>query len=156
MTDKLNKWLTLAANIGVVIGLVLLLIELRQNTEMMRAQITQSRSETAQSENQAVFNSDHIPAVISKVRSGATLSDVELIRYEFYFRAVNRNQDNVLWQYREGFLGENVPDSVRAVVVAEIGSSEIARRIWEQTKSAYSPEYVQFVDSVLRDLPGAR
>ena len=152
MTDKLNKWLTLTANIGVVIGLILLLIELRQNTEMMRAQITHSRSETAQSENQAVFNSDHMPAVISKVRSEAELTDVELIRYEFYFRAVNRNQDNVLWQHREGFLGENVPDSVRAVVIAVIASNSTGRQIWERTKSAYSPEYVEFADSVLGDL----
>jgi len=149
MTDKLNKWLTLTANIGVVVGLVLLLIELRQNTEMMRAQITHSRSETAQSENQAVFNSDHIPAVISKVRAGAELSAEEMIRYEFYFRAVNRNQDNVLWQYREGFLGENVPVSVRAFVFSVIDSDELSRSIWEQTKGIYSPEYVAFVDSVL-------
>jgi len=153
VTDKLNKWLTLTANIGVVIGLVLLLMELRQNTEMMRAQITHSRSETAQSENQAVFNSDHIPAIIAKIRSGGEIPEVELIRYEFYFRSVNRNQDNVLWQYREGFLGENVPHSIRAFVIAEIDSSAISRGIWERTKTAYSPEYASFVDSVLKDQP---
>lgn len=35
--DNVNKWLTLSANIGVVIGLVLLIVEIGQNTEMMRA-----------------------------------------------------------------------------------------------------------------------
>jgi hypothetical protein len=153
MTDKLNRWLTLTANIGVVIGLVLLFVELQQNTEMMRAQITHSRSETAQSENQAVFNSDHIPGVISKVRSGIKLSEEDLIRYEFYFRAFNRNQDNVLWQYREGFLSENVPDSIRAAVKSEVGASALSRDLWKRSKSAYSREYVTFVDEVLGDSP---
>jgi hypothetical protein len=37
-TDKLNRWLALGANLGVLVGLGLLLIELDQNREMMRAQ----------------------------------------------------------------------------------------------------------------------
>ncbi len=41
--DNVNKWLTLSANIGVVIGLVLLLIELDQNSDLLRAQIHQAR-----------------------------------------------------------------------------------------------------------------
>ncbi len=36
---RLNRWLTLGANIGVLIGLLLLILELRQNHEIMRAQI---------------------------------------------------------------------------------------------------------------------
>ena len=37
--EKVNTWLSLGANIGVVIGLMLLIIEIGQNTDMMRAQI---------------------------------------------------------------------------------------------------------------------
>ena len=44
--DNLNKWLTLVANIGVVIGLVLLIYEIRQNSELVRAQIHQARSDS--------------------------------------------------------------------------------------------------------------
>ena len=44
-TDNINKWLTLGANIGVLIGLVLLLIELDQNSDLVRAQIHQARSD---------------------------------------------------------------------------------------------------------------
>ena len=36
--DNVNKWLTLSANIGVVIGLILLLVELDQNSDLVRAQ----------------------------------------------------------------------------------------------------------------------
>ena len=43
--DSVNKWLTLSTNIGVVIGLVLLLVELDQNADLVRAQIHQARSD---------------------------------------------------------------------------------------------------------------
>ena len=64
-SEKLNSWLTLGANIGVLIGLVLLIVEIQQNTEMMRAQINQSRTEAAQSEQQATYNSDYMPAILT-------------------------------------------------------------------------------------------
>jgi hypothetical protein len=36
---KITRWLTLGANLGVLIGIALVLVELDQNREMMRAQI---------------------------------------------------------------------------------------------------------------------
>ena len=38
-SEKVNTWLSLAAIFGVIVGLMLLMVEIRQNTEMMRAQI---------------------------------------------------------------------------------------------------------------------
>ncbi len=37
--DKLNRWVTLTANVGVIAGLILVSIQVRQNTEISRAQI---------------------------------------------------------------------------------------------------------------------
>jgi len=45
-TEKLNRWLTLAANFGVLIGLILLVYEVRQNSDLMRAQISMERANT--------------------------------------------------------------------------------------------------------------
>ena len=43
-SENVNRWLTLIANIGVVVGLALLIFELRQNSDLMRAQIAMDRS----------------------------------------------------------------------------------------------------------------
>lgn len=37
--EQINKWLTLAANIGVVVGLVILILEMRQNAALSRTAI---------------------------------------------------------------------------------------------------------------------
>ncbi len=37
-TEIINKWLTLGASIGILIGLVLVLVEIRQNSDLLRLQ----------------------------------------------------------------------------------------------------------------------
>ena len=151
-SEKVNKWLSLGANFGVVIGLVLLIFEIGQNTEMMRAQINQSRTDTAISEQQAVFNSDYIPALLAKRDRGEPFSEENMARYSAYFRSGNRNQDNNLWQYNEGFLGENTPRSIRGFARAAIGGSEMGITTWDSQKYSYTDEYVDFVEDAIADL----
>ena len=95
--EKINSWLTLGANVGVVVGLMLLIFEIGQNTEMMRAQINQSRTDTALFQQYSMSDTDYIVPVIAKVRRGEQLSDEEMLRYDARMRAFNRNQDNNLW-----------------------------------------------------------
>ncbi len=39
-TDRLNSWFTLTANIGVIAGLILVAVQINQNTQIAKAQIT--------------------------------------------------------------------------------------------------------------------
>ncbi|HUF75531.1 MAG TPA: hypothetical protein VMM35_04600 [Longimicrobiales bacterium] len=148
--QKLTTWLSLGANLGVLVGLILLVIEIRQNTNMMESQIHQSRTEAALSEQQAVFNSDHMPAILVKVANGEPLTEEESRRFEPYFRAFNRNMDNQLWQFNRGFLGDNIPRSVGNAVPGVIGESQLGMELWQRMKVLFTDEYVVFVDSVLR------
>ena len=150
--EKLNSWLSLGATVGVVIGLVLLVMEIRQNTDMMEAQINQSRTEAAMSEQQAFFNSEFMPAILVKVESGEQLSAEEMLRYQADFRSFNRNVDNQLWQYNRGFLGNNIPRSVRGAVREVIGGSQLGIDEWERQKESYTDEYIVFVDEAIADL----
>ncbi len=150
--EKVNTYLSLSANIGVVVGLILLLAEISQNTDMMRAQINQNRTEAAMSEQQASYNSDHIPAILVKRDKGESLSDEDMQRYGPYLRSFNRNMDNQLWQYNQGLLGENIPRSIRGGVRAVIGNYEISIAWWDGHKYAFTDEYVAFVEEAIADL----
>ena len=72
-TDRLNRWLTLGANVAVLTGIFFLVVEISQNTEMMRAQINQSRSEASMSEAQSMYNSQHLPEILVKQGKAARL-----------------------------------------------------------------------------------
>ena len=151
-SDHLSRWLAIGANFGVIVGLVLLIVEIQQNTEMMRAQIHQSRTEAAQSEQQAMYNSEYMPAIFVKIQKGEELTEEELERYRPYIRSLNRNLDNQLWQYSQGLLGENIPRSIRTAARAVIGESELSIEIWDSQKHQFTDEYIAFVDDAISDL----
>ena len=46
--DELNDWLQVVATVGVIASIVFLGLELRQNSDLMRAQIYQARAEIIQ------------------------------------------------------------------------------------------------------------
>ena len=73
-SEQLNDWLTLAANLAVLAGIIFLAIEISQNTDMMRTQINQSRAELAMIEAESMYNSDYIPALMTKIRQGDEIS----------------------------------------------------------------------------------
>jgi len=150
--DNVNKWLTLSANIGVVLGLVLLIVEIGQNTEMMQAQINQMRADSAMSQQHAYFNSEYLPALRQKIRSGDELSGEEAGRYRSYIHAFHRIQDNNLWQYNQGYLGDNIPRSIEGAVRGFLGGNEFSIAIWDSQKFGYTDEYVAFVEEAIADL----
>lgn len=150
-----EKWkdaLEILGIAAIVASLILVAYELRQNTLMMRAQINQSRTEVAVSEQQATFNSEYMPEIIEKVRSGEQLSPQELTRYSAYLRAFLRNQDNAYWQYQQGLLGENIPRSIRSAVRGVIGRDKRSIEIWDRQKQQYTGEFAAFVDDNIADL----
>ena len=150
-SNQVKKWLTLIANIGVLFGLALVAFELQQNSGLMRIQINQARADAAMLSNEQLFNSPYLPSIILKTQEGSELSGEERIRYISWFRAINRNQDNVLSQYFAGMLGEHTPGSVADFARDVVASSSYSREAWRITKPGYSDEYIAFIEKVLED-----
>jgi hypothetical protein len=155
-TDRLNRWLTLGANIGVLIGIAFLAIEIRQNAEMIRAQITQSRAETAIAISGMTVNSEYMPGIRIKVRDGIKLTEEEKLRYRTFIRAILRNQDNYLQQYNQGLIPDHIPRALAGAIRSIIAESPLALDYWEQTRSAFSDDFIAFVDDVIaKSKPGS-
>ena len=150
-SDRVNRWLTLGANIAVLIGIFFVAAEISQNTDMMRTQINQSRAELSMNEAEAIYNSPYLPEILTKLRQGETLTRVERERYNHFLRGLHRNLDNQLRQYREGYLADNIPRSVHGALMSETVPIDVAREQWQRTKGSFSDEYVAFVDRLLSE-----
>jgi hypothetical protein len=114
--DHLNRWIALGANVGVVVGLALLIVEIRQNSELVRAQIHQSRSDNYVSERQAVADSEFILPVTVKLMAAGDYLDpanldvldaTERERFRRYLQSRHADYDNLFYQYRLGYLDES-------------------------------------------------
>ncbi len=149
-TDKLNSWLALAANLGVLVGIVFVVIEVRQNSEITRAQMTQSRADTAILLASEWGNSDYMPAIAEKIHLGDDLTYQEMLRYRTWVRAFLRNHQNNYLQYKNGYLRNYIPDST-AAAVRSIISNQYSRDYWNESRINYSDEFVEFVDQAVAD-----
>lgn len=127
--DKLNTWLTLGANIGVLVGLLLLVVELDQNSDVVRAQIHQARSDNFEAFMVEVADTERMLPVLAKFRAAGgprdisslkELDAIEKYRLFTYYNGRIMGYDNLYYQYKIGFLEEEfyktrVEGSIRAL-----------------------------------------
>ncbi len=119
--DRLNRWLTLIANVGVVAGIVFLGLEIQQNSDAIKAQIYQSRAEAVQELSTTIMDSDHFAPLIAKIGSElppadlaamAELSVEDRLRLAAYFQWQHLQFDNQLYQNEHGFFDEEYVNSM--------------------------------------------
>ena len=114
-SDRLNKWLTLGANVGVLVGIALILFELRQNAELMRAQMTQARGDNVVQTYRELMSSDGWLEIRAKQRASVSVEDwIESLtptEYErVWYRQLIEFHDlrTQYFQYKVGLLDEGI------------------------------------------------
>ena len=76
--DRINKWLSLMANLGVLVGVFVVAYELRQNTLAMEANSRQEFAAQDLAWIAATLDPSIVAVAVKKHRAGEELSDLEL------------------------------------------------------------------------------
>ncbi len=101
--DKLNQWLSLIANVGVVVGIFFLAMEIRSNTASNRIAIQSAFSTNWVSINGGIAENPELAAVIEKAIVGEELNDVERRQLNHFVRQ-HASQANLMRRlFAEGF-----------------------------------------------------
>jgi hypothetical protein len=139
--EKLNKWLAVLANFGVVIGLALLVFELRETQRLAETEASVRRLNQMQEAQTAFALSDTIAALQVKAQSVGvdSLSPAELRRLQFWESSVRLRMRSQYIQYVRGYLdAETAEGIVQAAVRSlpyweelgyELGDDEIEQAI---------------------------
>ena len=114
-TDRLNRWLTLGANFGVLCGLILLVVEINQNSELTRVQIEQSRSESYVNWRRQIALNDNVASILAKIidmegtptQRLEQLNPTERIQARSIIEARFYDYENLYSQYQRGFVSED-------------------------------------------------
>ena len=111
--SRTNYWLTLGANIGVLLGILLLVFELQQNRDMMRAQIFNERSGQGIDLFISVAESPELSDVAG-VQFGmgtpeiaeaySKLTQTQKLQFRWFVRADRYRIENLLYQQALGIL----------------------------------------------------
>lgn len=126
--DRLNRWLTLGANLGVLLGLGALLVEINQSNALALAQIEQTRSDGLREWRQEWVTNDQIVPLLTKLdsirppeeyqklsmleRQAATRSALEELepedrmRYRLFLATSYWDYENLFAQFQRGLISE--------------------------------------------------
>ena len=153
--ERLNHWVASLANIGILVGLVLVAVELNQNTRQLtltlRWQVNQRLVEN---------NRDLMAQSTHEVYAKSITHPQDLSFGEFQAVAgLNFNFLNV-WEdhyfmYENGLIGDQ---EWKAFVDDDIGytlGNRFAQALWQTSKKNYEPELVEYVDDKLAGLSTA-
>ena len=118
-SPKLQDWLTLVANLGVIIGIVLLVLEIRQNTDLMRAQIAMDRASVSIQTASDFANGgevarieaslfDEISGFPFAINWADKLTSEERRRYQYKIIARQYELGNDWFQCEKGFVNAEI------------------------------------------------
>ncbi|MEO0367844.1 MAG: hypothetical protein AAF197_03555 [Pseudomonadota bacterium] len=150
--DKINQWLTLAANIAVLVGIGFLAYEIRQNTQATHAQTREAVLNATQAELQAVRDDPSL--VHSIVKEGALTPDEQIKLYTWLVSAFRVREFSWL-QRQDGIIDEAQWGSELAVTVAILQAPRV-RKWWDSVgHKTVSTDFRVFVEEQMREVPAS-
>lgn len=141
-TEKLNSLLTLLANLGVLVGIFFLAIELRQNNELMEAEARFNRVSASKEAFNIQSTNGELAEIVVKVNNGQPLTEVELYRFE---SSHMRFLINMEWIFRE--MPEDSTDrkyAERRLTVAL--SNDLRRKIYLTRIDDFDTDFVSWIE----------
>lgn len=152
-SDRLNRWLTLAANVGVLVGIVFLALEIRQNSDHLALQLefavpTQKIFEI----NRDLMNPSVARILTKAIENPAELTFEEgLVASAYFLNALNEWEDRYLL-HKAGLAGViDWQRHIRENIHWTLGN-RFAMEVYNSNRSAFEPEFVEYVDSLLSEV----
>ena len=142
--DSLNKWLMLAANIGVLAGIVFLGLEIRQNSDAL---ISASRQGLLEADLVLLDNAFDYPEVYALNR-GYTDIDALSMRSTLNYVFLMRTREFAWQQFRSGLVDEETFLSYLAPAISALSTDQ--GHDFLQTRGYQGdPEFIDFVKTRL-------
>jgi hypothetical protein len=130
------------ANIGVIAGIAFLILELRQNNELMESEARFDRLSVSREAFNILSTNGELAGIMVKVDNNEPLTDVERYRSNM---AQMRFLSNMDWMLRE--MPDDSPERQYAERQLErtLVQSPLSRELFMERREDFSPEFVEWI-----------
>lgn len=143
----------LVGGVAVVASLVYLAIQIRQNTRTVRGSTLHQNTDLWVS----MFLRLAEPGAARAYVAGMTANpDIEPLHYtQFFFicRAMFLGYENQYYQMRQGVLDRETYAAYQRSIASQFLAFRGFRLWWQQSRSVFSPAFVEHVDAMIEDVP---
>ena len=151
-SNRVNRWLTLGANLGVLVGIALLVFELNQNRQMV---VAQTRHDISTEYSNFLSDTAYSPEtadIILRKMAGEETTPEEDLQYRFRLIAWYEIASNVHYQYEQGLFDESEWNAIKLRWRGFMNASPSVAEHWCTTRSTNTPEFQAVVDSLFQNL----
>ncbi len=152
--EKINHWLTLLANLGVLVGIGFLVYEIRQNTHAIQSQTRATLYTGAQEE---LWKNMEFPDVTLNFQTtDHKLSPEEKIRLDAWLTAAMMARQFAWSEYINGNLDQTQWNSEQQITLLVLGTKR-NRWWWKNLGSkALNSEFVALTNQLIANQPESR
>lgn len=152
--SKPVDWMNLSASIAVIMGIVFLGMEIRQNTNMMRSQTRDSISEKQMMFSEWVATEMDLANTIAKANAGMPLEPWEQVMHAYFLAGIWREWENSYYQFQQGLFDrdEFEPRMERWHATMRV---KRVRDAWIATRTNYAPAFRAEVDAIVAEYASA-
>ena len=152
ISDRVNSWLTLIASVGILAGLVLVAIELNQNTDQLRLQLIFQTTQKLFENNRDLLGDNPTSTIAKSITNPEDLTYEEfLIASSFVLNGLNEWEDR-FFIHEKGLISDR---DWKRHIDHNIGwtlGNRFAQQYWQIAKSVFEQEFVQYIDQALTNI----
>ncbi len=149
ISDRVNSWLSLIASVGILAGLILVAIELNQNTDQLRMQLTFQANQKIFENNRDLLGDNPTPAYAKAITDPENLTYEEFLTADSYVLNLLNEWEDRFFIYEAGLIPDrdwkrHIDEDIYWVL-----GSRFAQTRWQTNKSSFESEFAQYVDQAL-------
>jgi hypothetical protein len=154
--DGLNRWLTLAANIGVVIGIAFLVVEINQNTVSTRIAARNSATQGHINYIAHMLDSSVLASAAAKTWVNQEPSHLETTQLLIFHEIRWRHYEGVFYLYQNDVISGQEWTGYESGIAQSFQDDDvfwkISRDSWEMNKAKLSEDFTAYVEELVADL----
>ena len=149
--DRSNTWLALVANLAILVGLILVVLELNQNTEHIRLLLMDQITARMKENNRALLGENPTTAIEKSIHEPESMTYAEFRIVDAYLINVVGVWEDRFFLFEAGLAGaSDWKQRIKEEVAFELGS-RFAKNWWrEGGRKFVEPEVAQFIDEALK------
>ena len=146
--QTISGWLTLIANLGILTGVLLVVVELSQIRELMTAQVRNDFTTTVMNRNDAAASDPVMIDLMMRGKDGNNLDANEDLRYRLRTSGTFQQWANTHFQYQLGLFSEQEFQSYRNSWTTIARASNGFARVWCGSRNSAAADFRAEMDAI--------
>ncbi|NIO42442.1 MAG: hypothetical protein GTO41_21200 [Burkholderiales bacterium] len=150
--SKVDAWFGLAGNIAILLGLVLLAVEIRDNTSAVRQQERGAKLEREHELLMAAAGNNLGASYVKLLYQTSEATPEEILDVAYLFTIRLTNLAGTYHAFRAGLVTEEDWE-LEVFIVPAFLNTAIGKVMWDELKAEYVPDFVDRVDRAIAESP---